>query len=106
MPRHATLVARGKQLFDDEQQGCATCHMGGRGVDRTLHDVGSTANADNLSKYDTPSLRFISGTAPYFHDGRYDTLDALLKADDNRMGHMMHLPPKDVTALRVYMETL
>ncbi len=103
---HATLVARGKQLFDDEQQGCATCHMGGRGVDKTLHDVGSTANADNLSKYDTPSLRFISGTAPYFHDGRYDTLDELLKANDNRMGHMMHLPPKDVTALRVYMETL
>ncbi len=103
---HTTLVARGKQLFDDEQQGCATCHMGGRGVDKTLHDVGSTATADNLSKYDTPSLRFVSGTAPYFHDGRYDTLDELLKADDNRMGHVMHLTTKDAKALRAYMETL
>lgn len=103
---HADLVAHGKKLFDDEQQGCATCHMGGRGVDKTTHDVGSTANADNLSKYDTPSLRFVSGTAPYFHDGRYDTLDQLLKANDNRMGHVMHLPPKDVAAMKAYLETL
>jgi len=103
---HKALVAHGKQLFDDEQQGCSSCHMGGRGVDKTLHDVGSTATADNISKYDTPSLRFISGTAPYFHDGRYDTLDELLKASDHRMGHTLQLSQKDVTALRTYLETL
>lgn len=103
---HKALLARGKQLFDDEQQGCSTCHLGGRGVDKTLHDVGSTATADNLSKYDTPSLKFISGTAPYFHDGRYDTLDELLKASDHRMGHVLQLSQKDVTALRTYLETL
>ncbi|MFO0593409.1 MAG: hypothetical protein U0441_38060 [Polyangiaceae bacterium] len=103
---HAELLARGKALFDDEQQGCATCHLGGRGVDKTLHDVGSSANADTLDHYDTPSLRFISGTAPYFHDGRYSTLEELLKANDNRMGHVMHLGPKDAVALRAYMETL
>jgi DNA-binding beta-propeller fold protein YncE/mono/diheme cytochrome c family protein len=103
---HKAMVARGKQLFDEEAQGCATCHLGGRGVDRTLHDVGSTAAADNLTKYDTPSLRFISGTAPYFHDGRYETLDDLLKASDHRMGHVLQLSQKDVGALRVYLETL
>ncbi len=54
---HGMLATRGKQLFDDPQQGCATCHLGSRGVDRTVHDVGSTASADNLRKYDTPSLR-------------------------------------------------
>ena len=105
-PSSAELVAQGKKLFDDEQQGCATCHMGGRGVDKTVHDVGSTSTADNLSKYDTPSLRFVSGTAPYFHDGRYDSLTELLKANDNRMGHVMHLAPKDVAAMQAYLETL
>ena len=103
---HGMLAARGKQLFDDPQQGCATCHLGSRGVDRTLHDVGSTATADNLSKYDTPSLRFISGTAPYFHDGRYDTLADMLKASDHRMGHVLQLSQKDVAALETYLETL
>lgn len=100
------LVAHGKELFEQEQQGCAGCHLGGRGVDRTLHDVGSSATADYLHKYDTPSLRFIKGTAPYFHDGRYATLEDMLKASDHRMGHVLHLSQKDVTALGAYLETL
>lgn len=100
------LIAHGKQLFEHEQQGCATCHLGGRGVDKTLHDVGSTASADSLNKYDTPSLRFIKGTAPYFHDGRYATLEDMLKASDHRMGHVLQLTQKDVTALGAYLETL
>ncbi len=102
----AALLAHGKQLFEAEQQGCATCHLGGRGVDKTLHDVGSTASADNLSKYDTPSLRFIKGTAPYFHDGRYETLEDMLHASDHRMGHVLQLTKKDVNALGAYLETL
>lgn len=101
-----TLLAHGKELFENEQQGCATCHLGGRGVDKTLHDVGSTASADSLTKYDTPSLRFISGTAPYFHDGRYETLQDMLKASDHRMGRVLHMSQKDVTALAAYLETL
>ena len=103
---HGTLVARGKELFDDPQQGCATCHLGGHGVDKTVHDVGSTASADNFAKYDTPSLRFVSGTGPYFHDGRYEKLEDMLKASDHRMGHVLQLSQKDVSALRSFLETL
>lgn len=105
-PDHGALVAHGKELFEQAEQGCATCHLGGRGVDKTLHDVGSTASADILQKYDTPSLRFIRGTAPYFHDGRYETLEDMLKASDHRMGHVLQLSQKDVTALGAYLETL
>jgi DNA-binding beta-propeller fold protein YncE len=103
---HAVLAQRGKQIFDDPAQGCATCHLGGRGVDKTLHDVGSTASADNFAKYDTPSLRFISGTAPYFHDGRYEKLEDMLKASDHRMGRVLQLSQKDVSALEAYLQTL
>ena len=33
----------------------------------------SKAKGDPHRRFDTPSLRFVSGTAPYFHDGRYTT---------------------------------
>ncbi|HVY49108.1 MAG TPA: hypothetical protein VHB21_24630 [Minicystis sp.] len=105
-PQQARLVDRGKDLFYDEQQGCAGCHVGGQGVDTTKHDVGSHATADIDKQFDTPSLHFIAGTAPYFHDGRYPDLHALLTSTDNQMGHTMNLSQRDVAALEAYLETL
>jgi DNA-binding beta-propeller fold protein YncE/mono/diheme cytochrome c family protein len=100
------LAARGKTLFYNAKQGCATCHVGGVGVDKEGHDVGSRSTADVDKTFDTPSLRFVRGTAPYFHDGRYATLEALLNANDNQMGHTMNLSQRDVAALKAYLETL
>jgi DNA-binding beta-propeller fold protein YncE len=100
------LLERGKELFYAEQQGCASCHVGAIGVDKTVHDVGSRARADNDVKFDTPSLKFIKGTAPYFHDGRYDSLDAMLSATDSEMGHTAHLSQRDRQAIKVFLETL
>ncbi|HEY4121514.1 MAG TPA: hypothetical protein VGM56_26795 [Byssovorax sp.] len=105
-PAEDKLVARGKELFYAEQQGCASCHVGGPGVDREKHDVGSHAAADLENHFDTPSLHFIAGTAPYFHDGRYPTLESLLVSTDNQMGHTMNLSQRDVGALKAYLETL
>ena len=56
--------------------------------------------------FDTPSLRFIGGTAPYFHDGRYKTLDDLLLAPDHVMGDSTRLSRQDRAALVAYLETL
>jgi mono/diheme cytochrome c family protein len=101
------LAARGKELFFADKQGCASCHVGGGGTDREKHDVGSAVpKADPKSNFDTPTLRFVGGTAPYFHDGRYGTLDELLTGSDAKMGHTMHLPRRDVVALKTYLETL
>ena len=58
-------VARGRELFFDRAQGCATCHSSGTGVDGQRHDVGSQAKADSANQFDTPSLKFVRGTAPY-----------------------------------------
>jgi len=99
-------LARGKELFFDQAEGCASCHVGGGGVDSAHHDVGSNTGADVAKEFDTPSLRFISGTAPYFHDGRYKTLDEVLAATDNQMGHTLHLSQRDGLALKAYLETL
>ena len=100
------LVERGRDLFFAERQGCAGCHVGGAGVDTNKHDVGSHALAAIDKQFDTPSLHFVAGTAPYFHDGRYATLDALLTSTDNQMGHTMNLSQRDVSALKAYLETL
>jgi cytochrome c peroxidase len=55
--------------------------------------------------FDTPSLRFVGGTGPYFHDGRFETLEALLKQSDGTMGHTKGLSQDDIRALVAYLET-
>lgn len=102
----AERVARGKAVFESAETACATCHTAGGAVDGAGHDVGSKARADHDPKFDTPSLRFVSGTAPYFHDGRYRTLRELLVGSDGKMGHTAHLSPEDLEALEAYMRTL
>jgi DNA-binding beta-propeller fold protein YncE len=100
------LAERGRELFHAEAQGCASCHIGGAGTDADLHDLGTRAAGDNRDEFETPSLRFVAGTAPYFHDGRYATLLDLLTATDSRMGHTVHLSRRDAEALAAYLETL
>jgi cytochrome c peroxidase len=68
--------------------------------------VKSKAKADQSSVFNTPSLRFVGGTGPYFHDGRYKTLRALLTSTDGTMGHTKHLSPDDLDALEAYLRTL
>lgn len=100
------LASKGEAIFNAEDTGCASCHAGGTGTDKERHDLGTGALGDNDSKFDTPTLHFVGGTAPYFHDGRYATLMDLLTASDSQMGHTMHLSRKDALALAAYLETL
>ena len=92
----------GREVFEAPAQGCASCHPGGH-TDGASHDVGS----DPFHRpFDTPSLHFVGSTAPYFHDGRYATLDELLRGSDGKMGHTAHLSDEDRRALVAYLETL
>jgi mono/diheme cytochrome c family protein len=103
----AALVRRGAALFASDQAGCASCHAGGGAfTDGAPHDVGSRAQADKDEKFDTPSLRFVGGTAPYFHDGRYPTLRDVLRHADGSMGHTAHLSGADLDALEAYLRSL
>ena len=95
-------AARGQAIFDDPRRGCAGCHPGG-GTDREVHAV--VGDASRIP-FDTPSLRFVGGTAPYFHDGRFGTLDELLRKSDGRMGHTGDLSAAEIHALTAYLETL
>jgi len=101
------LVARGAALYTDEAVGCAGCHpTSAETNDGLTHALGPLDPSDRLGEFDTPSLRFVARSAPYFHDGRYPTLDALLADPDSRMGHSASLPAEDRRALKAYLQTL
>jgi cytochrome c peroxidase len=89
----------GGTLTQDELEGytifnqkCASCHAtdlfsdnsfrnNGLTVNPSLNDVGRfrvTELPQDLHKFKVPSLRNIEKTAPYMHDGRFYTLDAVL----------------------------
>ncbi len=98
------LFEKGREVFSRE--GCDTCHVGGPGVDAKSHNVtlNTPDNADN--QFDTPSLVRVDMTAPYFHDGRYNTLDELLKDPNSKMGNTAKLDADERNALLVYLESL
>ncbi len=61
---------RGRTIFLEPEIGCIDCHPPPLYTDRQMHDVG-TMTADELISptFDTPTLRGLYGSAPYFHDG-------------------------------------
>jgi hypothetical protein len=89
-------VLHGKQLFynanstrlnEEGYMSCASCHGGESYTDSSttaLHDVGTLKSSsgnrlgDDLTGIDTPTLRGIWDTAPYFHDGSAPDLAAVL----------------------------
>lgn len=78
----------GKAIFE---QKCATCHSGAlftnfeymnNGLDSVFMDVGReliSAQASDLGKFKIPSLRNVLLTAPYMHDGRFETIEEVLE---------------------------
>ncbi len=105
--KDTSAVTRGQAIFRSPQAECSTCHgTDGDLPDGVRHDVKSRAGADRRAKFDTPSLRFVGGSAPYFHDGRYKTLGALLTKSDGKMGHTKHLATGELADLEAYLESL
>ena len=64
---------RGFDLFMN-RAGCKTCHLPPHYDKKDVEDVFSGG------KFKVPSLRVVSRTGPWFHDGRYKTLDEAVKA--------------------------
>ena len=94
------VVARGRELFESDETGCASCHRADRGYTNEHAHVILEVSAN------APSLRYVGGTAPYMHDGRFATLEQVLDATDGVMGHTAHLAPEDRTALLAFVRTL
>lgn len=91
---------RGKSLFFSQRLQCATCHSGNNFSAATLaaadHNTAfaniGTAGADDAGvatksgkpqdkgRFRIPTLRNLSFTSPYLHDGSAETLEAAIKA--------------------------
>lgn len=103
---------KGKTIFESEKAQCSRCHVPQTGfTDRTPIPVGDPPArkgfvAEKNISFKTPSLLFIRGTAPYFHDGRYESLQALVDGNPDTMGKTMHLNADEKKALVAYLETL
>jgi cytochrome c peroxidase len=106
---------RGKQVFDDPAVGCATCHdPKTEYTTRALSELPPLPldrkrfEAEKSEKHELkiPSLAFIGGTAPYYHDGSIPTLELLVELNGNRMGNTKHLSKDDRAALVAFLRTL
>lgn len=103
---------RGKKVFESDATQCARCHVPASDFsDRTAYEfnklnppAGFEEEADN--KFKTPSLLFVSGTPPYYHDGHVSTLDAVVMQNNDRMGKTNQLSAADKAALIAYLKTL
>ena len=107
---------RGEAIFHRpfESMGgraCATCHVPSDNfLDRKRHDIGSvdgaggTGEASRDRALDTPTLLGITHTAPYFHDGRLDTLEEVVEWFDER--YTLKLSEAEVADLTAYLKTV
>ena len=103
---------RGRELFNNKGTKCAQCHVPETHyTDRTpypLKRLPPVSGFDDETKqeFKTPSLRFVVGRAPYFHDGRVSTLEKLIEMNGDRMGNTSHLSAEDREALVAFLKTL
>jgi YVTN family beta-propeller protein len=96
-PASPELIARGAEVF--EEQGCAECHVGDVGTNLQVFDVGTGGT------FDTPSLRWLWLSAPYFHDGRAATLrDVFTLPGTHQLVYTASV--EDVAALLAYLLSL
>jgi cytochrome c peroxidase len=104
---------RGFELFMTEyeprmgQKGadCFHCHGGPLFSDHQFHNNGLspietdtgrervTQDERDLYKFSTPSLRNIALTAPYMHDGRFETLEEVIEHYDHNLRRSPTLDP-------------
>lgn len=86
---------RGEMVFKRpfagmDDRSCADCHIPSANfLDRKAHDIGSKPPGyagDVSGAFDTPTLRGLQFTAPYFHDGALPTIASVVDWKADRYG--------------------
>jgi cytochrome c peroxidase/DNA-binding beta-propeller fold protein YncE len=103
---------RGRELFKSTEVGCTGCHKPETEyTDRVAYPMPRVPirpgfDDEAEKEFKTPSLKFVGGRAPYFHDGRAPTLEWVIDNNDDRMGHTNQLSGPDRKALVAFLKTL
>jgi mono/diheme cytochrome c family protein len=103
---------RGREIFESKEAGCSKCHApASEYTDRVGYALPKLPKRDDFddeeeAHFKTPSLLFVGGRAPYFHDGSAGSLESLVERNADRMGKTSHLSPADRAALVAFLRTL
>lgn len=103
----SAAAIRGYEVFRGKAQ-CTNCHVGftqsdslfhnlGVGIDRPDADLGRfpvTKDARDKGAFKTPTLRDLTKTAPYMHDGSEGTLQAVIELYNRGGNKNPNLDPK------------
>jgi len=121
----SAAAKRGFKLFDGKAR-CSICHQGQNLTDDSFHNIGLN-NGDNIGRYEfvkvnvmkgafkTPTLREIARTAPYMHNGEYQTLEEVIehyvkggvnKSNLSQDMKAVKLSQQEKTDLRDFLKTL
>jgi YVTN family beta-propeller protein len=108
---------RGKALFTratdkfgkpiPESNRCITCHIGPKGTNQKLSDVGTRKATDNSGMLKAPPLASIALTAPYLHDGSAQTLEEIWTVynPEDKHGRTNDLTKDELNDLIEYLRT-
>lgn len=99
------VIERGREVFDEKN--CAECHVGPAGTGLQSHDVGTGTSPleKRGTAFDTPTLRGLWLSAPYFHDGSAQTLRRVFELPGTHQ-LIFDVPPEDIDALTSYLLAL
>jgi cytochrome c peroxidase len=128
--RLTTQQRDGLALFTGKA-GCSSCHIPPLFTDNRFHALGVpqagplaedlgrfavTGDESDRGAFRTPTLRNLTLTAPYMHDGVFSTLDEVVAFYDTGGGAVpgrsgpeigpLHLNERERTALVAYLESL
>lgn len=98
----ATVEQNGRQIF--ERVGCAECHAGERLTNVGVFNVELDDGRAGHREFNPPSLRRVAHTAPYFHDGRAESLEDVVDKYKHRLPQS--LIAEDREALLTYLKSL
>jgi YVTN family beta-propeller protein len=98
-------VARGAEVFTELE--CDTCHVGSAGTNLQAYDVGTGLSPveQHGTIFDTPSLRWLWLSPPYFHDGSAVRLRQVFELPGTHQ-LVYDIPAEDIDALVVYLLSL
>lgn len=128
-----TLTAEqrtGRELFFSARTACSSCHVAPLFTDNQWHNLGVpqvgpraiddgrsvvTGNDADKGAFKTPTLRNIALTAPYMHNGVFNTLDEVVAfyvagggpaPNKSRLMKPLALTPEEQKALVAFLESL
>ncbi|EYF05154.1 Hypothetical protein CAP_3519 [Chondromyces apiculatus DSM 436] len=103
---------KGKAIFLSDAARCAKCHVPESDyTDRMAYPMAKLPvrpgfDDEPQAEFKTPSLKYVAGHAPYFHDGSAASLEDLIARNGNRMGQTEHLSLEERAALVAFLRTL